>query len=74
LRALQAQNCFDSVSPLPGFFGCFLRRRKAANQKIKEVFNHGKTRLRVNDPRSANEKPQRKYFEIPVDALGHLDS
>jgi hypothetical protein len=31
--------------------------------KIKKIVNHGRTRWRVNDPRGANGKRQRKFFE-----------
>jgi hypothetical protein len=31
--------------------------------KIKKVVHHGKIRWRVNDPKDANRKRQRKFFE-----------
>ena len=36
--------------------------------KIKKVKNHGTIRWRVNDPRGANGKRQRKFFETREDA------
>jgi site-specific recombinase XerD len=36
--------------------------------KIKKIVNHRKIRWRVNDPRGANGKRQRKFFETKEDA------
>jgi hypothetical protein len=62
LQAFYTVFRFDSLQPLPVFFGCFSGHQKAPKMKIRKIINHGKTRWRVNDSRGTDGKRQRKFF------------
>jgi hypothetical protein len=52
------------TSTLSGLLRLLFKAAKGTKKmKIKRVVHHGKIRWRVNDPRGANGKRQRKFFE-----------